>query len=65
MVSQPRYRPALGSIPGENTDCFKVFFAELVALLHREEKTASSFLQELYDRYVVQVQYQKGYSIIH
>jgi len=28
-----------------------VFFAELVALLHREGKTASSFLQELYDRY--------------
>ena len=31
---------------------FKVFFAELVALLHREGKTASSFLQELYERYV-------------
>ncbi|KAI0284001.1 hypothetical protein BGY98DRAFT_949931 [Russula aff. rugulosa BPL654] len=28
-----------------------VFFAELVVLLHREGKTASSFLQELYDRY--------------
>ncbi|KAI0004498.1 hypothetical protein BJV74DRAFT_378848 [Russula compacta] len=28
-----------------------VFFAELVALLQRERKTASSYLQELYDRY--------------
>ncbi|KAH9969618.1 hypothetical protein BC827DRAFT_1257499 [Russula dissimulans] len=28
-----------------------VFFAELVASLRREGKTASSFLQELYDRY--------------
>jgi phosphomannomutase len=28
-----------------------VFFAELVALLHREGKTASSFLEELYERY--------------
>jgi hypothetical protein len=53
MVSQPRYRPALGQHSGENTDCLKVFFAELVALLHREGKTATIFLQELYDRYVV------------
>jgi len=28
-----------------------VFFAELVAALHREGKAASGFLQELYDRY--------------
>jgi len=28
-----------------------VFFAELVALLHREGKTAYTFLQELYERY--------------
>lgn len=51
MASQPRYRPALAGVP-EDTDCFKVFFAELVALLRREGKTASSFLQELYERYV-------------
>jgi phosphomannomutase len=37
---------------GEGADNFQVFFAELVALLHREGKTASGFLQELYDRCV-------------
>jgi phosphomannomutase len=37
---------------GKDTDRFKAFFAELVASLHREGKTASSFLQELYERYV-------------
>lgn len=37
---------------GEDADCFQVFFAELVALLHRKGKTASGFLQELYDRCV-------------
>lgn len=42
----PRWRS------GEDTDCLKVFFAELVALLHREGKSASIFLQELYERYV-------------
>jgi hypothetical protein len=36
----------------EDTHLFKVFFAELVALLHKEGKTASTFLQELYERYV-------------
>ena len=36
----------------KDTHFFKVFFAELVALLHTEGKTASTFLQELYKRYV-------------
>ena len=36
----------------EDTHSFKVFFAELVALLNTEGKTASTFLQELYKRYV-------------
>ena len=36
----------------EDTHFFKVFFAELVTLLHKEGKTACTFLQELYERYV-------------
>ena len=36
----------------EGPECLQVFFAELVAKLHSEGKTASEFLQELYDRYV-------------
>jgi hypothetical protein len=53
MVSQPRYTLARISLP-ERARSFltKVFFAELVASLHREGKTASSYLQELYDRYI-------------
>jgi hypothetical protein len=31
----------------------KVFFAELVASLHREGRTASSYLQDLYGRYAL------------
>lgn len=53
MALRLRYSPSCSRWrSGEGTDCFQVFFAELVALLHREGKTASRFLQELYDRYV-------------
>ena len=51
MVSQPWYGQAYVAVK-EGTYYFKVFFAELVALLHREGKTAYTFLQELYERYV-------------
>jgi hypothetical protein len=51
MVSQLRYGVGLESVRDEILTICKVFFAELVALLHGEGKTASSFLRELYDRY--------------
>ena len=51
MVSQPWYGQAYVAV-GEDTHFFKVFFAELVTLLHSEGKTAYTFLQELYERYV-------------
>jgi hypothetical protein len=51
MVLQPWYVQAYVAV-GEDTHHFKVFFAELVALLHKEKKTAYTFLQELYERYV-------------